>query len=270
VPLNGPLVGLLLRAAHSQNEKWMATYILSWNPAKSPGDFTRRQLARFHRDGRLPYRWRTIRTRRFPVGSRAFVVRAAIDPKGIVASGWTTGEPYRDDGTWFVSFEFDVVARDPVIRLKILGTGLPFRDVNWLVQGSGVELPEAVAAPLESLWRGTGSPRIVPGVSETAPGRRYAEGALKRIQVNAYERDNRARRDCIAHYGARCVICGFDFGKQYGPNLDGFIEVHHLRELSNVPRGYRVDPIRDLRPLCSNCHAALRRRRWYAITGTFG
>src|SRR5690606_21179175 len=59
------------------------------------------------------------------------------------------------------------------------------------------------------------------------------EGAAKRISVNAYERNPVARRRCIEHHGTNCVVCGFSFGKTYGPIADGVIHVHHLRPLAN-------------------------------------
>jgi predicted HNH restriction endonuclease len=33
--------------------------------------------------------------------------------------------------------------------------------------------------------------------------------------------------------------------------------VHHLVPLSEIGEEYIVDPIKDLRPVCPNCHAAL-------------
>ncbi|QDU74061.1 HNH endonuclease [Bremerella volcania] len=85
----------------------------------------------------------------------------------------------------------------------------------------------------------------------------YIEGALRRVEVNAYERNPQARRDCIAHYKPKCVICKFDFGKTYGPVAEGFMHVHHLKPLHELKESYRVDPVKDLRPVCPNCHAVI-------------
>jgi 5-methylcytosine-specific restriction enzyme A len=84
---------------------------------------------------------------------------------------------------------------------------------------------------------------------------------VEQVQVNRYERDRRARRLCLAHWGSRCVVCGLDFGERYGPLGQDFIHVHHVLELSSVGPGYRVDPVNDLRPVCPNCHAMIHRRR---------
>jgi predicted HNH restriction endonuclease len=43
----------------------------------------------------------------------------------------------------------------------------------------------------------------------------------------------------------------------YGKVADGYIHVHHLRPLSEVNGEYVVDPVKDLRPVCPNCHAVL-------------
>lgn len=89
----------------------------------------------------------------------------------------------------------------------------------------------------------------------------YTEGAGKTVTVNRYERDDDARAACIAHYGARCQVCDLVFSQRYSGLGDGFIHVHHLVPLYEIGRAYRVDPIRDLRPVCPNCHAMLHTRR---------
>jgi hypothetical protein len=83
------------------------------------------------------------------------------------------------------------------------------------------------------------------------------EGVARSVLVNAYERNPEARRRCVAHYGANCSVCGFNFGAIYGPIAEGCIHVHHLRPLSEVGGEYVVDPVEDLRPVCPNCHAVI-------------
>jgi hypothetical protein len=86
-----------------------------------------------------------------------------------------------------------------------------------------------------------------------------SEGSLHRITVNRYERSPAARARCIAHYGSRCIVCDFDFGLIYGAAFSGFIHVHHLTPLGTLRSPYNLDPVRDLRPVCPNCHAAIHR-----------
>jgi len=85
----------------------------------------------------------------------------------------------------------------------------------------------------------------------------FIEGARRSIQVNAYERNAKARTVCIQHYGTACSICEMDFGSEYGPDAEGYIHVHHLKPLSKLKKSYEIDPVRDLRPVCPNCHAVL-------------
>jgi 5-methylcytosine-specific restriction enzyme A len=42
------------------------------------------------------------------------------------------------------------------------------------------------------------------------------EGGRRRILVNTYERDNRARKACIEKWGTSCKVCGISFDKVYG------------------------------------------------------
>lgn len=83
------------------------------------------------------------------------------------------------------------------------------------------------------------------------------EGTKKRVLVNSYERNYKARQVCIEYYGSICSICGFDFGQFYGDEFEGKIHVHHLKALYEINEEYEVDPINDLRPVCPNCHLAL-------------
>lgn len=87
------------------------------------------------------------------------------------------------------------------------------------------------------------------------------EGAAIQVTVNAFERNPAARRACVERYGYRCSVCGFDFAAAYGEIGEGFIHVHHLVPLGQIGGEYEVDPIRDLRPVCANCHAMIHRAR---------
>lgn len=86
------------------------------------------------------------------------------------------------------------------------------------------------------------------------------EGALVRMMVNRYERSPANRARCIGHYGVTCQACGFNFEARYGEVGRGYIEVHHLTMVSQMGDDYRIDPVRDLIPLCANCHAMAHRR----------
>ena len=88
----------------------------------------------------------------------------------------------------------------------------------------------------------------------------HTEGAKRQMTVNAYERSAGAREACILHYGSSCLACGFDFGAKYGPALSGYIHVHHIVPLETIGGEYKVDPIRDLVPLCPNCHATAHQK----------
>jgi 5-methylcytosine-specific restriction protein A len=47
----------------------------------------------------------------------------------------------------------------------------------------------------------------------------------------------------------------------YGPIGEGRIHVHHLRELAEVKQAHSINPIKDLRPVCPNCHMMLHSKR---------
>jgi HNH endonuclease len=102
-------------------------------------------------------------------------------------------------------------------------------------------------------------PPVTDFPDEVPQPKQYFEGATKTVSINVYERDQRARAACLLHYGTTCMVCGFDFALHYGERGAGFIHVHHVKALSEIGKGYMVDPVKDLRPVCPNCHAMLHR-----------
>lgn len=87
------------------------------------------------------------------------------------------------------------------------------------------------------------------------------EGGKKRVVVNAYERDPKARQLCIDKYGYNCRVCGLNFENKYGEIGKNFIHVHHLKPLSDLKDEYEVNPREDLKPVCPNCHAMLHKKK---------
>ncbi len=85
----------------------------------------------------------------------------------------------------------------------------------------------------------------------------YAEGAVRKITVSVFERDRRAREACIKKHGTRCMVCKMSFAKTYGKIGKGFIHVHHKKPLAATRSKYLINPVKDLAPVCPNCHAML-------------
>jgi len=87
------------------------------------------------------------------------------------------------------------------------------------------------------------------------------EGKLTQVTINKFERNHTARLKCIEHYGNNCSVCEISFAEIYGEIGEGVIHVHHIVELSQIGKEYKVDPIKDLRPVCPNCHTMLHRKK---------
>jgi hypothetical protein len=117
-------------------------------------------------------------------------------------------------------------------------------------QLTGSRLPTGEGVARENV-----QPYLYP--DEVNSAEKYLEGATTQVMVNVYERNSGARRHCLAHYGAICQVCRLDFAERYGVLGQGFIHVHHLRQLAKIGKEYEVDPIEDLLPICPNCHAML-------------
>lgn len=95
---------------------------------------------------------------------------------------------------------------------------------------------------------------------EIATTDELTEGRVRLVPVNIFERSPKARAACLRRYGFVCSVCDFDFEKFYGELGREFIHVHHIKPFSEIREEYQVDPIKDLRPVCPNCHAMLHRK----------
>jgi 5-methylcytosine-specific restriction protein A len=128
-----------------------------------------------------------------------------------------------------------------------------------------MRIPDNVAEDLEKDWakflnRSVPVRQIV-YADEVVGTKTFHEGATKQVSVNVYERNAEARAICIRKFGSSCSVCSFNFGKGFGEIGKGFIHVHHLKPLSEICKGYKLNPIEDLRPVCPNCQAMIRQRK---------
>ncbi|WP_157047853.1 HNH endonuclease [Cellulosilyticum ruminicola] len=72
---------------------------------------------------------------------------------------------------------------------------------------------------------------------------------------------NKAKAACIEYYGAICDLCGFDYGYTYGEAFENQIEVHNVHSQDEVEVMENTDPIKDLIPVCHNCHGVIHSQK---------
>jgi 5-methylcytosine-specific restriction protein A len=164
--------------------------------------------------------------------------------------------PYRDLQLWSVLREIHFpFIRRVANRYQQLRTPSQAKHMSDLLVYLRYALGQYVPVPVYE------EEELIKLPEEIPDSARFFEGSKRRITVNAYERSARARRECVAHYGPTCVVCGFNFAEAYGEVAEGFIHVRHLKQLADVDDEYEVNPVNDLRPVCPNCHAIIHRGR---------
>ena len=122
------------------------------------------------------------------------------------------------------------------------------------VQGCPPELLEFLLNPYETVNED------VYDVDYPEDDENLYEGALIKVMANKYERNQKARKECVAKKGYKCLVCGCDFEAIYGKIGKEFIHVHHLTPISSIGKEYELDVDNDLAPVCPNCHYMLHRK----------
>ncbi len=243
----------------------MSTYLFAWNPKRWTWDDLDGQIEQVGLVGHTDDRWSSGNTKQLPVGSRFFLIRLGVEPKGIIGSGLTLSEPeygpHWDDKkaanggeTLYCDIRFDYLSEDVLVTWHELQAP-PFSSFRWGVQASGISIPDPIAEALEELWQSRTASSST--ASPALPSGTFPEGAKRMVVVNAYERNPLARAACIAHHGYTCQVCDVDLGERFGEIAEGFIHVHHVVPIACIGRAYKVDPIRDLVPVCPTCHAII-------------
>jgi hypothetical protein len=160
-----------------------------------------------------------------------------------------------------------IVAQDGTFKLHIKRDRFhqivecPKLDIMAFYQNYSLLKGESSASPTYRQIKETKVRYEAEEPEDIVAGEMYYEGATTKISVNVYERNAEARRVCLHRHGFNCSICEFNFEAVYGEVGEGFIHVHHLKPLSEITGTYQLDPVKDLRPVCPNCHAMLHRRK---------
>jgi 5-methylcytosine-specific restriction protein A len=256
----------------------VATYLLTWNPDRwhwteeeilediaQIDDLGPEEFNRVNDNSR----W-SIGTnyKRIEPGDRLFLTRVGREPRGMFASGYVASYPFEDphwDGeeghiAWYVDVYWDTLLNPYDPRSMLLREELTFISTvqRWSPLSSGEEIKEEAAAKLEAEWQhltGTNSLGEDVDGDVTLP-----EGAVRQTSVTRYERNSAARTLCIEHHGVSCTVCDFNFEKVYGEVGQGFIEVHHLTPISQTRAAHNINPIKDMYPICPNCHAMVHQK----------
>jgi 5-methylcytosine-specific restriction protein A len=242
----------------------MTGIILGWNPGIWSGWDYADVVAKVAARGWYLDRWSVGRFLDIPAGSDAWLLLQGNHGRGLIGHGLVLSEPERgkhyvdpNKTTMYVDVEFDaLLPLGEQIEPAVLKQAVP--GVPWdAMFESGRTIAPSEEAKLRALWSELG-PEQSSDPTHAVPGT-YPEGAASRIEVNRYERSPDARRDCIKHRGTTCEVCGFSFGAVYGDIGKDFIHVHHIVPVSQFGQDYRLNPVRDLVPLCANCHAMAHR-----------
>lgn len=245
-------------------------YLLTWQPNRFDLDL-QGTVKRFNRGTLGRWKWATGSTKSMRLGAPFFFLRQGSDRPGIIGCG-RIGGPVRQARHWDptkarvgaqsnqVVVEFDFITMQDDLRAiprSVLQSDRRTRGAKWDIQGSGTRLTADITEGVRALLQAGGVKMPVINTAAGVPWIRVAamsEGAVQQVLTTRQERNRKARLACLEHHGCSCRGCGFDFGRFYGPDAEGMIEVHHLHPLSRTKKSRKVDPVKDLIPLCSNCH----------------
>jgi 5-methylcytosine-specific restriction protein A len=243
------------------------TCIITWNKDKWPEAKMQDLMDRFAAGEKVIERWKCGSYKKFGIGDRVFLSRTGKLFPGLLGAGRIASEARRepdfeDPGkeAWYVDVRFDYLSSSPttvVASHEDLAQRLDTSPRAFTPQKSGHPFP-GNDDELEALWSKLigRSEVIYPDEISTEDDIQYIEGLKKSITVNKYERDKEARLKCIEVHGTTCKACGINLGVVYGPELGKrYIHIHHLIPLKDIGGEYRVDPVKDLIPLCPNCHS---------------
>lgn len=153
-------------AGRGANPLQRQTFVLTWNPTKSPWSELSGHVAALQRGESQLLRWSTGNSRQLAPGDRVFLLRLGEEPKGIIGCGtvdtyvfeeehWNPERAALNETSLFVKFRFESLLnpeqniplnasqiRDPLIE-----------KMNWSPQASGILIPPDSADALANYWQ---------------------------------------------------------------------------------------------------------------------
>lgn len=138
------------------------TYLFAWNPKLWDWPELARDRRKLSRRGFLDTEWSSGRARKLEPGSRAFLIRLGVEPRGLFGCGTVMTAPverlhWREDKaaegkrTGYVMLRLESLFDVPPVALAELARP-PFAGFRWTVRQSGTRVPAHLAEALDALW----------------------------------------------------------------------------------------------------------------------
>lgn len=192
--------------------------------------------------------WSTGGTKKkIAAGDRAFLLRQGVSNRGIFASGLFTSSVYQYehwDGSGALANYADVrwdTFLDPEDVLPIESLQSEFPSTQWEPQGSGTQIPGAVVAPLEAMWKEHVA-SVRSSARTTRPGTTAEMGYGRRIDASLHKQiEDVAQQRLMDYYSSR----GWDVedmrvGNSFDARATKGDEVIYLEAKGTVTAGEKV------------------------------
>ena len=129
--------------------------LFSWNPKKSGWTVEKYKEAYLKVKNGEKYEtdWRTSRKNGVEEKTEVFLIKIGEEPKGIIAHGHVTEEPYLEDERYYINVEFDKILdyeNEEILKQEDLM--LKFPEQKWSPQASGIEIKETILPELKEMW----------------------------------------------------------------------------------------------------------------------
>ena len=127
--------------------------LLSWNPENLDWNYKEAYL-KVKNGEKYEIDWRTSRKNGVEEKTEIFLIKLGDEePKGIIAHGHVTEEPYLEGERYYVNVEFDkILDYENEKFLKQEDLGLKFSKQDWSPQASGIEIKETILPELKEMW----------------------------------------------------------------------------------------------------------------------